>query len=98
MAVTLGQGDSTDYLAANDDFYVLLYRAAGSPLLFELIDKLLLKAGPISRQLFDTPEPLACLNDGHSDVMRALERRDSAAVRRAIERDIFVAGQFLRPR
>ena len=98
MALALGQGDGTDYLAANEDFHVLLYRAAGSPLLFELIDKLWLKAGPISRQLFDTPEPLACLNAAHSDVMRALERRDSAAVRRAIERDIFVAGQFLRPR
>lgn len=98
MGVALGQGDGTDYLAANEDFHVLLYRAAGSPLLFELIDKLWLKAGPISRQLFDTPEPLACLNAAHSDVMRALERRDSAAVRRAIERDIFVAGQFLRPR
>ena len=98
LALALGQGDGTDYLAANEDFHVLLYRAAGSPLLFELIDKLWLKAGPISRQLFDTPEPLACLNAAHSDVMRALERRDSAAVRRAIERDIFVAGQFLRPR
>jgi hypothetical protein len=30
--------------------------------------------------------------------MRALQRRDSAAVRRAIERDLFVAGQFLRAR
>jgi hypothetical protein len=34
----------------------------------------------------------------HEDVMRALQRRDSAAVRRAIERDLFVAGQFLRAR
>ncbi len=96
MDAALKKGDGTDYLAANEDFHVLLYRAAGSPLLFELIDKLWLKAGPISNQLFDTPEASACLNDAHSDVMRALERRDSAAVRRAIERDIFVAGQFLR--
>lgn len=96
MAQALVRADAADYLAANEDFHVLLYRAAGSPLLFELIDKLWLKAGPISNQLFDTPEPMACLNDAHADVMRALERRDSAAVRRAIERDIFVAGQFLR--
>lgn len=96
MAQALGCGDSSGYLAANEDFHVQLYRAAGSPLLFELIDKLWLKAGPVSNQLFDTPEPWACLNDAHADVMRALERRDSAAVRRAIERDIFVAGQFLR--
>ena len=98
MAKALAAGQASDYLAANEDFHVLLYRAAGSPLLFELIDKLWLKAGPISNQLFDTPEPLACLNDAHADVLRALEQRDSAAVRRAIERDIFVAGQFLRPK
>jgi hypothetical protein len=29
--------------------------------------------------------------------MRALHRRDSTGVRRAIERDLFVAAQFLRP-
>jgi DNA-binding GntR family transcriptional regulator len=96
MAAALARADARDYLAANEDFHVLLYRAAGSPLLFELIDKLWLKAGPISNQLFGTPEPLACLNDAHTDAMRALERRDSASVRRAVERDIFVAGQFLR--
>jgi DNA-binding GntR family transcriptional regulator len=98
MGKALSAGQGADYLAANEDFHVLLYRAAGSPLLFELIDKLWLKAGPISRQLFDTPEPRACLNDAHRDVMRALDQRDSAAVRRAIARDIFVAGQFLRPK
>lgn len=98
MAQALEQGDAKDYLAANEDFHVLLYRAAGSPLLFALIDTLWLKAGPISNQLFDTPEALACLNDAHTDVMRAIDQRDSAAVRRAIARDIFVAGQFVRPR
>lgn len=98
MAQALAAANASEYLAANEDFHVLLYRAAGSPLLFELIDKLWLKAGPISNQLFDTPEPLACLNDAHIDVMRAIDKRDSAAARRAIERDIFVAGQFLRPK
>jgi DNA-binding GntR family transcriptional regulator len=97
MDKALAAGQASDYLAANEDFHVLLYRAAGSPLLFELIDKLWLKAGPISNQLFDTSESQAGLNDAHADVLVALEQRDSAAVRRAIERDIFVAGQFLRP-
>lgn len=96
MARALADGQPADYLAANEDFHVLLYRAAGSPLLFNLIDNLWLKAGPISNQLFDTPDASACLNDAHEDMLRALDKRDSAAVRRAIERDIFVAGQFLR--
>lgn len=98
MAVALAEAKPADYLAANEDFHVLLYRAAGSPLLFSLIDNLWLKAGPISNQLFDTPDAAASLNDAHEDVMRALRKRDSAAARSAIERDLFVAGQCLRAR
>ena len=96
MDKALAGTDATDYLAANEDFHVLLYKAAGSPLLFSLIDTLWLKAGPISNRLFDTPDAVAVLNDAHRELMRALERRDSAAARRAVEKDIFVAGQFLR--
>ena len=96
MAKALVAGDASAYLVANEDFHVLLYRAAGSPTLFALIDTLWLKAGPISNQLFDIPQASAVLNDAHGDVVRALAHNDSAAVRRAIEKDIFVAGQFLR--
>lgn len=96
MAKALKANQPNDYLAANEDFHVLLYKAAGSPLLFGLIDTLWLKAGPISNQLFDSPEASAVLNDAHEDLMQALDKRDAAAVRRAVERDIFVAGQFLR--
>lgn len=98
MAKTLAKGDAEGYLAVNEDFHVMLYKAAGSPMLFELIDTLWLKAGPISNQLFDTPEASAVLNDAHEDLLKALARRDSAGVRRAVEKDIFVAGQFLRQR
>ncbi len=98
MARALVRGDGDDYLAANEDFHVQLYRAAGSPILFSLIDTLWLKAGPISNRLFDTPDAAAVLNDAHEDLLKALARRDSAGVRRAVERDIFVAGQFLRQR
>lgn len=98
MAKTLARGDGDAYLAANEAFHVQLYQAAGSPTLFSLIDTLWLKAGPISNQLFDTPEASAVLNDAHEDLVKALGKRDSAAVRRAVEKDIFVAGQFLRQR
>jgi DNA-binding GntR family transcriptional regulator len=94
MDKALAQGD----VAANEDFHVMLYKAAGSPLLFEMIDTLWLKAGPISNQLFDAPEATAVLNDAHADLIKSLTRRDSAGVRRAVEKDIFVAGQFLRRR
>ena len=96
MATALQAGDTKRYLDINEDFHVLLYKAAGSPLLFQLIDTLWLRAGPISNRLFDTPAASAVLNDAHDDLVQALVQRDSAAVRRAVERDVFVAGQFLR--
>lgn len=96
MGSALEKGRFADYLAANEDFHVILYRAAGSPLLFTLIDTLWLKAGPISNLLFDKPESASVLNDGHDAALKALARNDAAAVRRAIEQDIFVAGQLVR--
>lgn len=96
MAAALQANDAKRYLDINEDFHVLLYKAAGSPLLFQTIDTLWLRAGPISNRLFDTPAASAVLNDAHDDLVRALVQRDSAAARRAVERDIFVAGQFLR--
>ncbi|WP_374675035.1 GntR family transcriptional regulator [Ideonella sp.] len=98
MGQALAAGDADAYLGDNEDFHVMLYRAAGSPLLFQLIDTLWLKAGPVSNQLFETPEATGVLNDAHTDVVKALQRRDPAGVRRAVEKDIFVAGQFLRRR
>jgi DNA-binding GntR family transcriptional regulator len=96
MKEALQAGESKRYLDINEEFHVMLYKAAGSPMLFHLIDTLWLRAGPISNRLFDTPSASAVLNAAHEDVIQALEQRDSAAVRRAVERDIFVAGQFLR--
>ena len=98
MARALKRGDVAGYLGPNEDFHVLLYRAAGSPTLFSLIDTLWLKAGPVSNQLFDSPEATEVLNESHESLLKALTKNDSAGVRRAVERDIFVAGQFLRER
>ena len=96
MAKALRADDPQDYLAANEEFHVLLYQAAASPVLFSLIDTLWLKAGPISNRLFDRPQTSAVLNDAHEDIVKAIRAQDHAGVRRAIERDLFVAGQFLR--
>jgi len=97
MAEGLAAGDAKAYLDANEDFHLRLYRAAASPTLLSLIETVWLKVGPLSNRLFDAEGASAVLNDAHGDVMAALHRRDSAGVRRAIERDLFVAGQFLRP-
>ncbi len=96
MAAALKAADAKAYLAANEDFHVGLYRAAGSPTLMGLIETVWLKVGPLSNQLFAYADALDVLNDAHDDVLQAIDRGDGAAARRAIERDLFVAGQFLR--
>ncbi|HRI19039.1 MAG TPA: GntR family transcriptional regulator [Burkholderiaceae bacterium] len=98
MGEAVAAADAKAYLDANEDFHRGLYAAAGSPTLMHLIETLWLKAGPISNRLFDAPEAVARLNDAHEDAVAALQRRDGAAVREAIERDLFVAGQTLRRR
>jgi DNA-binding GntR family transcriptional regulator len=98
MDVALKGLDAKAYLSINEDFHVRLYRAAGSPLLMTLIETVWLRIGPLSNRLFDAAAAPAVLNDAHADLMRALDAGDSAAARRAIERDLYVAGQFLRLR
>ncbi len=96
MDKALTERDADIYLEANEAFHTLLYKAAGSPLLMSMIEALWLKAGPISNPMLDTPDAAAVLNKAHHEALQAIDRRDCAAVRRAIERDLFVAGQFLR--
>lgn len=96
MRQALQAGDAKAYLDANELFHLRLYRSAGSPTLLQLIETVWLKVGPLSNQLFDGNDGAGVLNDAHDDLMRALDRKDASAARRAIERDLFVAGQFLR--
>lgn len=98
MDEALKRVDAKAYLDANEEFHVRLYRAAGSPLLMALIETVWLKVGPLSNQLFEEAAAPAVLNQAHEDLMRALDTGDAGAARRAIERDLFVAGQFLRRR
>lgn len=96
MAQGLATDDAKAYLDANELFHLRLYQAAASPTLMALIETVWLKVGPLSNRLFEAEGASAVINDAHGDVMRALHRGDSAGVRRAVEKDLFVAGQFLR--
>lgn len=88
--------DLKSYLADNEDFHLILYRAAGSPMLINLIETVWLRIGPLSNRIHDDAHVWASMNDAHADLLVALRRQDAAAVRRAIERDLFVAGQYLK--
>jgi DNA-binding GntR family transcriptional regulator len=96
MAKAIAEGKLMDYLDANEAFHLLLYRAAGSPLLLALIDTVWMRIGPLSTRLNEDPHVWASMNDAHEDIIAALQRNDAAAVRRGIEKDLFCAGQYLR--
>lgn len=97
MRDALRTNDAKGYLDANELFHLRLYQAAASPTLLALIETVWLKVGPLSNKLFEVPASLRVINDAHEDAVMALRLRDSAGVRRAIEKDLFVAAQFLRP-
>jgi len=96
MGRAVAEQRRSDYLDANEAFHLLLYRAAASPLLLELIDTVWMRIGPLSNRLDEDAHVWSSMNDAHEEVLRALRRDDSAGVRRAIEKDLFCAGQYLR--
>ena len=96
MAQALQDADAKGYLDANEAFHLILYRAAGSPLLLELIETVWLQVGPISNLLFGEAQFAGTLNDAHDDLLSAAKARDAAGVRRAIERDLSHAATSLR--
>jgi DNA-binding GntR family transcriptional regulator len=96
MERALRTTDAKGYLDANEAFHLILYRAAGSPLLLELIETVWLQVGPISNLLFGDAQFAATLNDAHDELLNAAKARDAAGVRRAIEHDLSHAASCLR--
>lgn len=86
--------DIVGCLTRNQEFHFTLYEAAGSEVLLPLIEPLWLQAGPIMYFSLISPD-MPWDASAHADVLDALTRRDAAAARRAIERDIRNTAQFL---
>ena len=91
----LKAGDATRALALNQQFHFAIYALARSWVLMPMIEALWLRAGPFMHLAQGSP---GVTWDGrhHVELLRALARRDVKAARRAIERDIIMAGQHLR--
>ena len=91
----LKSGAGTQILALNQRFHFTIYALARSWVLMPMIEALWLRAGPFMHLAQMSPG----VNwDGrhHVELMRALNRRDAKGARRAIQRDISMAGQNLR--
>ncbi|NDW01197.1 GntR family transcriptional regulator [Salipiger sp. PrR002] len=95
-------------VAANKDLHFALYRAAGSPVLMDVIRMLWLKAGPIINydigvNSLPLEEEMTRSRTHHSrshhrQLCEALEARDAEAAALAVTEDIRVASELIRAR
>ncbi|MGQ0564684.1 MAG: GntR family transcriptional regulator [Gemmobacter sp.] len=83
-----------NYLIWNYEFHFIVYRAARSPLLIPLIERLWLRAGPYLNAL-RTEFTLGQGLDHHDDVLAAMARGDGAAARAAVEAELSEAAEVM---
>lgn len=88
------ENDRTRYVPANRDFHFTVYRAAGSETLLSIIESLWLQIGPYINLLTQSNSwgPSAVQ---HQAIFTALQRRDQAAARDALQSDINGAARTL---
>jgi DNA-binding GntR family transcriptional regulator len=91
----LASGNGAQVLTLNQRFHFTIYTLARSWVIMPMIEVLWLRAGPFMHLAQSSP---GVTWDGrhHAELVRALGRRDGKAARRAIQRDISMAGQVLR--
>jgi DNA-binding GntR family transcriptional regulator len=96
------RGDSKRYLTKNQDFHFLLYKSSAMSSAVDIIEMLWLQIGPsFNLLLLGQKDPSApatstsSLTSHHDAVLKALEQRKPAAVRRALEQDIYDGMEFL---
>ncbi|MBL8581302.1 MAG: GntR family transcriptional regulator [Rhizobiaceae bacterium] len=88
------RGAAAGYLALHREFHFALYRAARSPVLLPIIERLWLRAGPwlnIMREEATLGQGL----DHHAEILDALERGDGQKARRAVVADISDAADIM---
>lgn len=87
MQDAVPQNDVRTYLNANQRFHFLLYRAAGGQATLPIIENLWLQVGPFLNGVF-TSLGIEGARDNHTQILRALRRRDPAEAGRAIASDL----------
>lgn len=90
--------DGAAAMRFNKDLHFALYRAAGMPTLFAMIESLWLQIGPVLNLDFQAgPERLRAgeAHIHHAALVAALRTRDGAGARQALLADIWSAGDFI---
>lgn len=87
MRDCVDNNDMTDYLGLNRRFHFAMYRAARSPVMHQIIEKLWLRAGPFLNIVrSDVTYGLGL--DHHNEMLAALRRADGTGARRALVADL----------
>ena len=80
--------DADHYLETNWAFHRIIYQAAQSELMMDIIETLWMRAGPLIRLALPGDSHMANSMASHTRALEALKRGDPVAVRTAIEADI----------
>jgi GntR family colanic acid and biofilm gene transcriptional regulator len=91
------EGDAVRALECNKRFRFALYSCAGMPNLMTIIESLWLRIGPCFNYLYPQQPIRTESHHNYEDLIAALRRGDSAAVKRAIERAIVDGVELLLP-
>jgi len=82
------------YLIANQRFHFTLYAAADSSAIFPIVESLWLQVGPFLNGVFTTAGTRSA-RDNHTQVLKALRRRDAVAAGEAIRHDLADAADVI---
>lgn len=94
MALAQREGRIVDALFGNEQFHFVYLRAAGMPVLEELVRSLWLRCGPSLRlAYFNGFKPLPV--HPHLRLIESIRNHDPAAARRAVEEDLKYAGKHI---
>lgn len=90
-----GGESASEAVRLNWHFHSLIYKSADMPELFNLIEGLWLRTGPLLTYQFPHARPIYPVRHRHLDMIDQLRNRDPAAVRAAIEADAMEGGAGL---
>ncbi len=94
MQAAVAPGDVKQYLAANYRFHFGLYRVADSAVMLPIVESLWMQIGPFLNAVF-TRRGTKNASDNHTEVLRALRRRDTVGVGNAIRSDLADAADVI---
>jgi DNA-binding GntR family transcriptional regulator len=84
------------FLSKHQELHFTVYRAARSPISIPIIEILWLQIGPYHHLMFDSKR-FRLETDHHQSLIDALAKRDGAGAREAVEADLLMFAEIVRP-